>query len=406
MTSTGRRLVPGLAITETVSWGILYYAFPVLLPAMERDLGWGRTTLIGAYTTAVIVAGIAALAVGRLLDRHPARPLMTGGSILATAGVLAWAASASVATFYAGWVAIGIAMALVLYEPAQVVLVQQFGVHATRAITTLTLVAGFASTIFQPITALLADRIGWRVTLLVLGTVLATVTIPIHLLVLPAQAVRPPHADPQRTDMSPSAPDRAATLLTVAFTLAMAAMAAGIVHLVPYLVDHGWSPVAAAVAAGTLGATQVAARVAFGPTARHVAPAHLAGGILALPAAGVIVLAVSEGNGAAWLAVAVLGIAQGTATLLRPMLLARHNGPHGYGRHAATSAATTTIARATAPLALAGIAASVGYAAGFTFFALASIGAAVLAIRALTSHASTSSADTRPVEVHSVRVEP
>jgi MFS family permease len=88
MTSTSRGLVPGLAVTETVSWGILYYAFPVLLPAMERDLGWSRTTLIGAYTAAVIVSGLAALLVGRLLDHHPARPLMTAGSVVATAAVL------------------------------------------------------------------------------------------------------------------------------------------------------------------------------------------------------------------------------------------------------------------------------------------------------------------------------
>src|SRR5688572_19075455 len=185
MTSASRGLVPGLAVTETVSWGILYYAFPVLLPAMERDLGWSRTTLIGAYTLAVIVSGMAALPVGRLLDRRPARPLTTTGSILATLGVLAWAAAGNVAAFYVVWVVIGAAMALVLYEPAQVVLVKQFGLHATRAITTLTLVAGFASTIFHPVTALLEVRFGWRTSLVVLAVALAAVTIPIHAVVLP-----------------------------------------------------------------------------------------------------------------------------------------------------------------------------------------------------------------------------
>ena len=153
-----------------MSWGILYYAFPVLLPAMERDLGWSRTTLIGAYTVAVIVSGLAALPVGRLLDRRPSRSLMTAGSILATLSPCSGGPQPStVGAFYVAWVAIGAAMALVLYEPAQVVLVKQFGVHATRAITTLTLVAGFASTIFQPVTAILADRLGWRTALVVFG---------------------------------------------------------------------------------------------------------------------------------------------------------------------------------------------------------------------------------------------
>jgi predicted MFS family arabinose efflux permease len=316
---------------------------------------------------------------------------MTCGSILATLGMLAWAAARTVGVFYAAWVAIGIAMALVLYEPAQVVLVKHFGKHATRAITTLTLVAGFASTIFQPITALLADHVDWRATLVVLGALLAAVTIPLHLVVLPNRSADPRLTVPEPEDLSRVTPDRATTLLTAAFTLAMAAMAAGIVHLVPYLVDHGWSPIAAAVAAGTLGATQVAARLAFGPAARRAAPAALAAGILALPAAGVTILAASQGNRAAWLAIAVLGVAQGTATLLRPMLLARLHGPSGYGRLAATSAATTTVARATAPLALAAIAARVGYGAGFALFALASLAAAVVATRALTLRSTTSS---------------
>jgi MFS family permease len=176
---------------------------------------------------------------------------------------------------------------------------------------------------------------------------------------------------------------RTANLLTVAFTLASATMAAAIVHLVPYLVDHGWTPLVAAVAAGTLGATQVAARIAFGPAARRASPPILTASILGLPAAGALALAASGGSSLAWLAVILLGVAQGSATLLRPMLLARLHGPEGYGRLAATSAATTTIARATAPLALAVIAASVGYETGLVVFSLAALGAAALAHHAV-----------------------
>jgi hypothetical protein len=121
----------------------------------------------------------------------------------------------------------------------------------------------------------------------------------------------------------------------------MATMAAGIVQLIPYLVDHGWAPVLASIATGTLGATQVAARLAFAATARRTSAANLAAGILGLPAVAIVVLALSGGGWTAWIAVALLGVAQGTATLLRPMLLSRLNGPYGYGRHAATSASAS-----------------------------------------------------------------
>ena len=190
--SRPRGLLPGLAVTETVSWGICFYGFAVLLPPMERDLGWSRATLVGAFTIAVIVSGFAAFPVGRWLDRGSARLLMTTGSVLATVGVLAWSQSRTVPAFYGSWLLIGIAMGLVLYEPAQVVLIKQFGRRATWAITTLTLVAGFASTIFQPTIAALQDARGWRSALTICAIGLGVITITIHALVLPGRPVRDP----------------------------------------------------------------------------------------------------------------------------------------------------------------------------------------------------------------------
>ena len=52
------------------------------------------------------------------------------------------------------------------------------GMRRVRALTTLTLVAGLASTVFAPLTAALAGALGWRGTYLVLAGILAVVTIP------------------------------------------------------------------------------------------------------------------------------------------------------------------------------------------------------------------------------------
>ena len=115
--------------------------------------------------------------------------------------------------------------------------------------------------------------------------------------------------------------------LTVAFTLSIGAMSAAIVHLIPYLTDHGWSDLRAAIAAGLIGATQVAARVAFGLFADRVAAARLALVVLLVPVGGIVLLASSNGAATAWLAVALLGIGQGTTTLLRPLVLSRRLEP-------------------------------------------------------------------------------
>jgi MFS family permease len=395
-----RGLLAGLAVTETVSWGICYYGFAVLLPPMERDLGWSRATLVGAFTIAVIVSGFAAFPVGRWLDRGSARVLMTAGSVLATLGVLAWSQSRTVPAFYGSWLLIGVAMGLVLYEPAQVVLIKQFGRRATWAITTLTLVAGFASTIFQPTIAALQDARGWRSALTVCAVGLGLVTITIHAIVLPGRPARAiAHAAPVipatpaafedsrhgRTGPLVPARDPAMLGLTVAFTLSIGAMSAAIVHLIPYLTDHGWSDLRAAIAAGLIGATQVAARVVFGLFADRVAAARLALVVLLVPVTGIVLLASSNGAATAWLAVALLGIGQGTSTLLRPLVLSRRLDPLVYGRGAAQSAAWSTVARAVAPLLLAGAAVlgANGYPIGFAVAAVAGIAGAVVAYRSL-----------------------
>jgi hypothetical protein len=57
-------MVAGLAVTELVSWGVLVYAFSVLVVPMRAELGWSTAQLNGAYTTGVAVSGLVAVPVG------------------------------------------------------------------------------------------------------------------------------------------------------------------------------------------------------------------------------------------------------------------------------------------------------------------------------------------------------
>jgi len=278
----------------------------------------------------------------------------------------------------------------VLYEPAQVVLVKQFAGRATWAITTLTLVAGLASTIFQPTIAALEDARGWRSALTICALGLGIVTITIHAVVLPGRPSRiparvVPAVAPDELPRSRAVRDPAMIGLTVAFTLSIGAMSAAIVHLISYLTDHGWTDLHAAVAAGLIGATQVAARVVFGLFAERVSPARLALLVLLVPVGGIVLLAGSNGAASAWAAVALLGIGQGTTTLLRPLVLSKRLDPLVYGRGAAQSAAWSTIARAVAPLLLAAAAGlgAHGYTMGFATCAAIGIAGAVIAHRSL-----------------------
>lgn len=88
-----RAVLIGLCVTEITSWGILYYAFPVLAPAIEDDTGWSAPATTAAFSAALIVAAIGGVPLGRVLDRRGPRAAMTWGSVLATVAVLAVAAA-------------------------------------------------------------------------------------------------------------------------------------------------------------------------------------------------------------------------------------------------------------------------------------------------------------------------
>jgi MFS family permease len=367
----------GLAVSQTVSWGILYYAFAVLLVPMQRDLGWSRSVLVGGFTLAIVISGILAPAVGRRLDSGGPRQVMVGGSVIATAMVVAWSRVGTPVAYYLAWAGIGIAMALVLYEPAFTVLAKRCAPRARRAITTVTLVAGLASFVFQPLTSTLASGYGWRTTLLVLAAVVGVVTIPIHATVLVSGEVSPGAPRPRRRSNERPAEvnDGRFWLITSAFAGAAVASYATAVLLVAFLADHGWSLGRAALAAGILGAMQLPGRLLFGPLTERFSAAHLASALLAAPAVGILTLLASGGGTWVWPAVSALGLAQGTTTLLRATLFVDLYGTERIGALNGLSATWVILARALGPL---GASVLISWTGGYgpTFAVLAALAGA------------------------------
>ena len=160
-----------LCLTEITSWGVLYYAFPVLSGRISADTGWSATALMAAFSGGLVVSGLLGIAVGRWLDRHGPRWLMSAGSLLGAFSVVGIALAPSLTVFVLAWVVAGVAMSAVLYAPAFAALTRWYGDQRVRALTVLTLVAGLASTVFAPLTAALEAELGWRHTYLVLAAV-------------------------------------------------------------------------------------------------------------------------------------------------------------------------------------------------------------------------------------------
>jgi sugar phosphate permease len=337
-----------LAVTETASWGILYYAFAVFLAPMQRDLPWSTAAITGAYSLALLVAGLAAPFVGRWLDRHGPRVLMTAGSIAGSALVFAWSRVHELPAFYLIWLGMGLAMAATLYEPAFATLTRWFVRGRNRAFLLLTVVAGFASTIFLPLANRLIDVYGWRGALTILAALLAALTILPHALVLRRRPedlrLRPDGAPATpEEETRPSAPSGDGASLTTAlhdpaFWWLAGAFCAGTltsvaigVYLIPYLVARGDDPGFAAAVTGLIGAAQVGARVVVTLVGARRPQATLTAGVFALQAIALLALLLSDAAAGVIAAVLLLGAGRGAVTLLRPGIVADRYGMAHFG---------------------------------------------------------------------------
>ena len=365
----GWRIVGVLAVTETVSWGVLYYAFAVVQVSMRAELGLSAATVAGAFSVAVLTAGLAAVPVGRWLDGHGARGLMTAGSAGAVLLVVAWSRVDSAAGLYLVFAGIGLVSAAVLYDPAFAVVVRWFGEGRARALLAVTVVAGFASTVFLPLTDALVRGLGWRDALLVLAGVLAVTTVVPHAVVLrrdPADLGLHPGGTRMGPAPTPEAVPRAglgATALGVLrdplfrrLTLGFAANALVVVvvavHLVAYLREAGHPSAFAATAAGALGALSVTGRLVVTRAARHRPVAAVTATAFGVQAVALVVVVVAGAStfGAA-VFVVLFGLGFGVGTIARPALVAEGFGTTDFATVSALCGVALTAARTVGPFA-------------------------------------------------------
>jgi predicted MFS family arabinose efflux permease len=367
--SYGWRIVTALAITQTVGFGVLYYAFAVFLTPMRRDLAASTAQITGALTLALLVSAIAAVPIGRWLDRYGGRALMTGGSVAATLLVVAWSGVRTIAELYLVFAGIGLASAMVLYESAFAVVVTWFRRRRAAALLVVSVVAGFASTIFLPFAGWLIQTYDWRTALLILAALHGGITIPLHMVIRrpPGRADADPEAAAGGADADRAAADRAnvtrAALrdptfwtLVVAFVAHTGAVAVVAVHIVAYLLELGHPAALAATISGLIGVLSVTGRLAATAAQRHRPTTTVVAAVFVLQALAALTFPlVGHAAVGAIACILAFGFGFGVATIARPTLLADIYGTTAYGTLSGLLAAPLTLAKALAPLAAAGL---------------------------------------------------
>lgn len=354
----------GLGIAQIVSWGTLYYAFPLVAVAMEADLGLSKPELYGAATFGLGIGSLAAYPVGAAIDRGHGRAVLAGGSVFAALLLFAWSRVESLAAFYAILAGIGVAQAMTLYEPAFAVAARRSMEEARAVITALTLWGGFASTVFVPLTQALLDALGWRGALGALALLNLAICVPLHLAVVEAgtRAARSPLPTADADSTRRRAAVRAAVrepafwALAVAFTLYYTAFTALTYHLYPLLLERGFDETTVVAAIAIIGPAQVVGRLAIWWLA-HERPVRGIGmaTVVALPASVAALIVLPSSFASLAIFAAGYGAANGVMTIVRGLALPEMVTKEAYGELNGILNVPAALARALAPVAAAAI---------------------------------------------------
>ncbi|GGH48843.1 MFS transporter [Frigidibacter albus] len=353
-------LVAALGATQVIGYGSIYYAFPILAPAVAQEFDVGEPLLFGLLSAGLLLGGLAAPSLGGLIDRIGAGRVMTAGSVVMALLLALLAAAPNIYVFGGLTLLIELFSFAVLYDAAFAMLAQKRPGDTRKAITRLTLIAGFASTIFWPLSGFLVEAVGWRGTQgIFAASHLLCAALHWGLGALPVIESRMPApgagADPQPAlpVMTVSVARRAFWLLALGFALTGMAISAITVHLVEILRSLALGEMAY-VAAMVMGPSQVAVRVMDATVWRNRHPlfvALLSAGAIATAIALLLLpgLVPALAQPLAFAFAAILGAGAGLSSIVRGAVPVALFGASGLGLRLGRLAAIRNLLGASAP---------------------------------------------------------
>jgi predicted MFS family arabinose efflux permease len=266
-------------------------------------------------------------------------------------------------TLFVVWVGLGIAMAATLYDPVFAVITRDFPGTFRTKITLITLVAGFASTVFIPLTQGLVDWFGWRGALLALAAANLAICLPLNAFSIVRDAPREDDTDRKAAlkDANAIATQRALRTptfwaLAVCFTAYYATFAALTFHLVPLMTERRISPPLILATMAVIGPAQVLARVLWFTIGRDVRPAFVGIVItIAFPASVAILMCAGTSPTLLILFAIIYGGANGMMTILRGTIVQDVMWTEGYGAVSGLLSMPSNIAKGIAPISAAAI---------------------------------------------------
>ena len=347
-----------LGTTQTLAWASSYYLPALLAAPLAAELGMAVTHVFGAFTLALVISALVGPAAGRAIDRHGGRAVLLVTNGLFALGLAALGLAQAEWQVWAAWCLIGLAMGSGLYDAAFATLVRLYPVSARNAITGITLIAGFASTVGWPLTQWGLDSLGWRGTCLGWAALHIVLGLPLHSL-LPRGRVE--EAPPVRAATTPGTPSTApapshataghgvAVVLAAVFAIAWFTSTAMAAHLPLLLQAQGLSASTALGVAMLVGPAQVAGRLLEFGFLRRAHPLLSSRFATAGHPLGVLLLALGGPLGG-WLFAVMHGMGNGILTIAKGTLPLVVFGAAGYGERQGWLMAPARVAQAFAPV--------------------------------------------------------
>lgn len=342
-------VVLALGTAQTLAWGSTYYLPAILATPMAQEFGVSTGWIFGAFSGAMLLTAFIGPAVGHRIDRFGGRNMLTISSLVFASGLALLGAAPSLPVYVLAWMTIGTGMGMGLYEAAFASLTAIYGKNARSAITGITLLAGFASTVCWPISALVDAEWGWRATCFVWAGAHLLIGLPINRFLIPTELGE--HAQSQTQTAALSTDDlfsRPMLLLAFAFAVTWFTSTAMAAHLPRILEAAGASKTVAIAAAALVGPAQVAARLLEHSVLQKLHPllsARVSAITHPLGAAAVLLF----GPAAAYLFTILHGAGNGVMTIAKGTLPLVIFGAAGYGQRQGWLVAPARFGQAAAP---------------------------------------------------------
>ena len=303
------------AFAHAVSTGLAYFGLAAYFPSFEREFGWSRTAISGAFSMARVESGLLGPAEGYMTDRLGPRRVMYLGTVICALGFLGMSLVNSLPMLYVT-IVVGIVLgsSVGFYIPVSVVVATLFRARRSLAFGIFRTGPGLSG-LLVPVVGLMIVWWGWRAASVASAVIIVAMGWPLARAIggayeRAAGLAESPRDTPARGAAAKApAPEISLSVKEVLRTRSFWFLAAVMglrqmvteglsVHLVILLVDRGW---AQEVAAGLLGISAligVPARLAFGWMGDFIEKRRLMIGLLGTLSASVLTMAMTDSS--AW----------------------------------------------------------------------------------------------------------